>query len=84
MKLKNYNMYYACILPQFQLNFNELISKWKGFGWNTISCDGHNISELLVSLKKEMPISLQPLLQKRQKVKEFLLWRIIMIGIILF
>ena len=36
------------------MNFNELISKWKGFGWNTISCDGHNISELLVSLKKRV------------------------------
>ena len=37
-----------------KMNFNELISKWKGFGWNTISCDGHNISELLVSLKKRV------------------------------
>ena len=36
------------------MNFNELVSKWKGFGWNTISCDGHNISELLVSLKKRV------------------------------
>ncbi len=37
-----------------KMNFNELVSKWKGFGWNTISCDGHNISELLVSLKKRV------------------------------
>ena len=22
--------------------------KWKGFGWNTISCDGHNISDVLI------------------------------------
>ena len=35
-----------------KMNFNELISKWKGFGWNTINCDGHNISELLTSLRK--------------------------------
>lgn len=35
-----------------KMNFNELISKWRGFGWNTISCDGHNINELLVSLNK--------------------------------
>ena len=35
-----------------KMNFNELISKWNGFGWNTISCDGHNISELLTSLNK--------------------------------
>ena len=34
-----------------KMNFDELIAKWTGFGWNTISCDGHNISELLVSLK---------------------------------
>ena len=22
-------------------------SKWKSFGWNTFSCDGHNINELV-------------------------------------
>jgi len=34
------------------MSYGEMKKKWKGFGWNTISCDGHNISELLVSLKK--------------------------------
>lgn len=38
-----------------KMNFDELIAKWTGFGWNTISCDGHNVNELLVSLKKRAP-----------------------------
>jgi transketolase len=34
-----------------KMNHKDLKSKWEGFGWNTISCDGHNISELLNVLK---------------------------------
>jgi len=33
------------------MNFDELKAKWQGFGWNTIVCDGHDISELLKVLK---------------------------------
>ena len=30
-----------------KMNASKLLMKWKGFGWNTIMCDGHNIKELL-------------------------------------
>jgi|TARA_B110000483_G_scaffold242859_1_gene330120 transketolase len=34
-----------------KMNFTELSKKWNGFGWNVISCDGHNHMELLNALK---------------------------------
>ena len=33
--------------------FNKMIKKWKGFGWHTIKCDGHNISKITQSLQLE-------------------------------
>ena len=36
-----------------KMNYLELKNKWKGFGWNTIVCDGHNTRELLIKLKKK-------------------------------
>ena len=30
-----------------KMNMPMLEEKWRGFGWNTINCDGHNIGELL-------------------------------------
>ena len=36
-----------------KMNYLELKNKWKGFGWNTIVCNGHNIKELLIKLKKK-------------------------------
>ena len=41
-----------------QMMFNKMIKKWKGFGWHTIKCDGHNISKITQSLqlrKKNKP-----------------------------
>ncbi len=35
------------------MEMNNLEEKWKSFGWNTISIDGHNINDLLKSLNKE-------------------------------
>lgn len=35
-----------------QMNWNNLIKKWKGFGWNTIKGDGHNLQIILNALKK--------------------------------
>ena len=29
------------------MNASKLLMKWKGFGWNTVMCDGHSIKELL-------------------------------------
>lgn len=34
-----------------QMNFKNLYNKWKGFGWNTVLCDGHNINSIIKSLK---------------------------------
>jgi transketolase len=34
-----------------KMSHEDIFKKWKGFGWNTISCDGHNISHVLKSLK---------------------------------
>lgn len=36
-----------------KMNVENMFNKWNGFGWNTIKCDGHNISQLFRSLKKE-------------------------------
>ncbi len=30
-----------------KMNEKELEKKWRGFGWNTIRCDGHNINQLI-------------------------------------
>jgi len=30
-----------------KMNYENLKNKWEGFGWNTILCDGHNMTELL-------------------------------------
>ena len=32
--------------------FDHLKDKWTGFGWNMLSCDGHNIGELLEVFSK--------------------------------
>ena len=29
------------------MDLKNLSNKWRGFGWNTIVCDGHNISNIL-------------------------------------
>lgn len=34
-----------------KMNFKDIYNKWRGFGWNTLLCDGHNIPNLLKSLK---------------------------------
>ena len=33
------------------MKFNNLYQKWKGFGWNVLKCDGHNLKEILKCLK---------------------------------
>lgn len=35
-----------------QMNWSNLIKKWKGFGWNTIKGDGHNLQIISNALKK--------------------------------
>jgi transketolase len=36
-----------------KMNNHQMKRKWNGFGWNTVSCDGHDIKELLLSLNKK-------------------------------
>lgn len=33
-----------------RFNSNPLVPKWKGFGWNVIEIDGHNMEEILTAL----------------------------------
>jgi len=33
-----------------KMSYKMLQKKWKGFGWNAIECDGHNIKDLLKKL----------------------------------
>ena len=35
-----------------KMNFQDLVNKWKGFGWNVKKINGHNHNEILDSLKK--------------------------------
>ncbi len=35
-----------------KMMFDHLKDKWTGFGWNMLSCDGHNIGELLEVFSK--------------------------------
>ncbi len=35
------------------MNTNSLFDKWKSFGWDTVSADGHNIQEIYETLKKD-------------------------------
>ena len=35
-----------------QMNWSNLVKKWKGFGWNTIKGDGHNLQTISNALKK--------------------------------
>ena len=34
-----------------RMGYRDIYNKWRGFGWNTILCDGHNIFKVLKSLK---------------------------------
>ena len=41
-----------------QMKFQNLYKKWKGFGWHTIKCNGHDIAQIISSLhsrKKNKP-----------------------------
>ena len=34
------------------MSLEPLAEKWKSFGWNVISCDGHDFKEILTSFNK--------------------------------
>jgi transketolase len=35
------------------MNLRNLSQKWKSFGWDVISIDGHNVKEIANSLKRQ-------------------------------
>ena len=37
-----------------KMNFKEMKKKWTGFGWNTLSCDGHDINKIISMFKKKV------------------------------
>jgi transketolase len=36
-----------------KMHYRDIYDKWRGFGWNAILCDGHNIFKILKSLKSK-------------------------------
>ena len=43
-----------------RFNTLPLISKWKGFGWNVIEIDGHNMEEILTALDEADTVKDRP------------------------
>lgn len=42
------------------MNLEPLLNKWEAFGWHAISCDGHNIKELLEAFRIANSVKLKP------------------------
>ncbi len=42
------------------MNLEPLVNKWEAFGWHVISCDGHNIEELLEAFDEAKSIKQKP------------------------
>ena len=36
-----------------QMNASSMAAKWKGIGWNTIVCDGHDITALIAGFQAD-------------------------------
>ena len=51
------------------MNYLELEKKWKGFGWNTIVCDGHNIKLLQKAFNKKSKTKPTAIIAKTVKGK---------------
>ena len=64
-----------------RMGYRDIYNKWRGFGWNTILCDGHNIFKVLKSLKSNKKNVPSVVIAKLLKEKVFHLWKTIMIGI---
>lgn len=41
-------------------NIPDLDKKWSGFGWNVISCDGHNIEQIVEAIEKAEAVKGRP------------------------
>lgn len=42
------------------MNLEPLLNKWEAFGWHAISCDGHNLKELLEAFRIAKTVKLKP------------------------
>lgn len=42
------------------MNLEPLVNKWESFGWHAISCDGHNIEELLEAFTEAKSVKQKP------------------------
>ncbi|MDD4955128.1 MAG: transketolase [Candidatus Omnitrophica bacterium] len=42
------------------MNLEPLLNKWEAFGWHAISCDGHNVKELLEAFRIANSVKLKP------------------------
>ncbi|MFA5272505.1 MAG: transketolase, partial [Candidatus Omnitrophota bacterium] len=42
------------------MNIEPLVNKWEAFGWHVISCDGHNLEELLNAFNEAKTIKHKP------------------------
>lgn len=51
------------------MNLEPLVSKWEAFGWHVISCDGHNIKELLEAFQNARSVESKPTVIIAQTVK---------------
>jgi len=51
------------------MSYGEMKKKWKGFGWNINSCDGHNISALISAFKKKSKSKPTAIIAKTTKGK---------------
>ena len=62
-----------CIQNMFDHDENPFISRFQGFGWEVISIDGHNISEIKAALKKAKEPREKPvvIIAKTMKGKNF-------------
>ena len=53
-----------------KMDYKNIFNKWKGFGWNTILCDGHDIKMLNRNLKKRLKNKPTALIAKTIKGKD--------------
>jgi len=51
------------------MDLEPLMNKWESFGWHAISCDGHNIEELLEAFEKAKTVKYKPTVIIAQTVK---------------
>lgn len=51
------------------MNLEPLAKKWESFGWHVISCNGHNIKELLNAFEAAKTVKLKPTVIIAQTVK---------------